>query len=335
MTVADYDEDTEIEMEQESDAEKIIEKKEEIMMSNPSGKNESPFEFIPNKSVDTYQAAGDSHDPGYSVSAIILQKERNNGTLRFKFYQCFVCVDNFTEFTNYFSLCHHIEQAHCLKLDDGQIEWKCPFCNYGQTFRKIVRLTMVRLLNHMNVYHNFGFPSCIDLHACTVPGCSFKCLKRAHLKCAHQATHEDRVPCEKCGKIFRASYLKEHGMICEHAERMQTSVKCSHCDKEYSSKYKLNYHMKLFHAEVKDRMKICTICSRQFTSNSSLLEHSVKAHNVNLTNKPIFSCPKCPYQSTIKKLLKAHIQNRHTETKSFVCTSCQKCFNAESKFFLK
>ena len=256
--------------------------------------------------------------------------------LRFKFYQCFVCVDNFTEFTDYFSLCRHIEQEHCLELDDGRTEWKCPFCNYRQTFgRKLGRLKMMRLLNHMNVNHNFGFPSCIDPYACTVPGCSFKCLRRDELISSHKFVHEDRVPCEKCGKILRANIFEKHGMTCKQAERTQASAKCSHCDKEFSSKWSLKSHMNSFHAEVKDHIKICTICSKQFTSNSSLLEHSVKAHNLNIADRPILTCPKCPFQSTIEGRLKKHFQNRHTETKSFVCTSCQKCFNSKCKFFSK
>ena len=87
MTVEDYDEDTEIE-EQDSHEEIKIEK-EEITMSHPSGKIESPFELIPNKSVNTYQAAGDSHDPGYSESALILQEERNHGTAAFQILSVF------------------------------------------------------------------------------------------------------------------------------------------------------------------------------------------------------------------------------------------------------
>ncbi len=98
------------------------------------------------------------------------------------------------------------------------------------------------------------------------------CGKRFSTKASlehHKQSHEEKVPCEECGKLLKPNYLKSH-MKSMHDGGKPSKHQCENCGKIFKRWVNLDQHLKC-HSDI--RPHSCDLCDSKFK-----LPHQLRAH---------------------------------------------------------
>ncbi|XP_030762145.1 GDNF-inducible zinc finger protein 1-like [Sitophilus oryzae] len=119
--------------------------------------------------------------------------------------------------------------------------------------------------------------------------------------------------------IFRKSLDKHQQIHLPPGERQQ--FPCAHCDKKYTSKTNVQHHLQNNHIDsrAKELNKLqkkvyrCSTCSYQARDMSGLRQHNL----VHLApeERQMFACAHCEKKYTLKRNLRRHLTDDHTDTR--------------------
>lgn len=90
---------------------------------------------------------------------------------------------------------------------------------------------------------------------------------------------------------------------------------CNYCDYRCRNKFYLKEHIQYKHT--KDTNFSCQECDYKCVTKTALTTH-IHKH----TGEKPYACDLCEYRSSEIRLLKLHMQRKHTETKKFSCPLC-------------
>ena len=251
-------------------------------------------------------------------------------------FKCFVCRHSVDVFPCYKQLKHHITQTH---TSTDRHHLKCSYCSdFRVKFEKgINQKSLGRVLGHMISSHNHEVPDFLMPYHCKHGDCTFTSLVfydiKDHNNRHRMLTQRQTVACDKCGKLMLPVSMKLHRRACVMDDTTKAECfPCSYCEKELRTEMGLSRHIMVHHNNRKDYL--CTHCPRRFASRSELEDHTFCRHGENLFNKTVFKCSKCLFQTIKEFQLKRHVNQAHSNTKTFECTVCQKCFKTKSKNYV-
>ena len=212
----------------------------------------------------------------------------------------------------HFKLPNHIQLVHPDKVE----KFICDDC--GKVFDFELFLKRHQSFNHPKE----GFLSC---HLCTkkVPrvrmnkhlsthhdiGITRKCKQcdfvstLGHLKNHILEHHNEKVECDICHEVFKASVIRQHKRLAHIIGR----VKCDLCSMTFRSKWGVRQHIRQVHEREKN-LKQCPHCDFTTVSKRSYKLH-VNAH----TGEKPYQCPHCEYQVIVKRHLTNHIMKKHAD----------------------
>ena len=139
-----------------------------------------------------------------------------------------------------------------------------------------------------------------------------KMISSINIKTHIRNLHEERqkLPCEKCGKIFGNSVLlKKHLGRCGNNDK---PYQCDQCEKRFKQEGSLKEHVKIVHEGIKDAFS-CDQCGKTFGRYASLDQHIKGVHE----KKKDFKCHLCPGAFLIKQMLEKHIRAVHENVREF------------------
>ena len=133
------------------------------------------------------------------------------------------------------------------------------------------------------------------VHCCQV--CNFRTVKLYLFK-SHESLHSDeRFPCKTCSKSFKTVLiLKAH----ENKIHSDKITKCSECT--FTSKY------------------VATVKA-----------HEYRTHNITSDKQTVYHCHYCNYSNVDRATLRKHERFKHSDEKSFLCSSCPKAFKHKNQ----
>ncbi|XP_074538840.1 zinc finger protein 1035 [Halichoeres trimaculatus] len=213
----------------------------------------------------------------------------------------------------------------------------CSFC--GKCFS-----TIESLVKHKRCHKEERPYPCLQ--------CGKKFKKHAHL-IGHKVTHQKKVQCTVCKKIFPTiGELIQHRRL--HPKRGK--LKCPYCNVEYDHPSHLLRHVRSHQKQEEnatkheDRLEVkkqqsverveekeedsrpkehqCSLCKEQFTDAQELRKHCL-THLSSSSNK----CPFCKKRFSNRRSLLRHLV-MHSGDKSFSCSHCGKQFYRDVYFEL-
>ena len=162
---------------------------------------------------------------------------------------------------------------------------KCYVCGKEVTKRS--------MNHHLSLYHDIGL-----VKKCK--HCDFKSTF-GQLKRHIAENHNEKVECDICHEVFRASVIRQHVRQAHVIGR----IKCEHCELTFRTRWGKNEHVKTIHEKDKHAKK-CPHCDYKTVFKYRLHWH-IKGHQ---GLKP-YSCEYCDYQVGKKKELMKHLLKMH------------------------
>ncbi|KAM9482764.1 POZ (BTB) and AT hook-containing zinc finger 1 isoform 3-T3 [Clarias gariepinus] len=120
--------------------------------------------------------------------------------------------------------------SYHVRSHDGAVGKPYVCQNCGKGFSRPDHLN-----GHIKQVHTTERP-----HKCQICNASFATRDRLR---SHLACHEDKIPCQVCGKFLRAAYMTDH--LKKHSEGPHNY--CSICNKGFSTASYLKVHVKTHH----------------------------------------------------------------------------------------
>ncbi|KAJ1074105.1 hypothetical protein K5549_017574, partial [Capra hircus] len=184
--------------------------------------------------------------------------------------------------------------SYHVRSHDGSVgkPYTCQSC--GKGFSRPDHLN-----GHIKQVHTSERP-----HKCQTCNASFATRDRLR---SHLACHEDKVPCQVCGKYLRAAYMADHlkkhsegpGNFCSICNR--EGQKCSHQDPiESSDSY----------GDLSDASDLKTP-EKQSTNGSFSCDMAVPKNKMESDGEKKYPCPECGSFFRSKSYLNKHIQKVH------------------------
>lgn len=139
--------------------------------------------------------------------------------------------------------------------------------------------------------------------------------------------------CQKCHRVF-AQYKSclKHQKMCNGSVRPNPIV-CPVCKHSFYDKQTLKRHIKRMHSSPPKTKAIfrCEECQTEFVMKHKLKEHNAIKHGLGQSSvKTLVKCPysDCDFQHEKKRIVKAHVTNRHGNENHKQCTICvYKCLS--------
>ena len=139
--------------------------------------------------------------------------------------------------------------------------------------------------------------------------------------------------CQKCHRVF-AQYKSclKHQKMCNGSVRPNPIV-CPVCKHSFYDKQTLKRHIKRMHSSPPKTKAIfrCEECQTEFVMKHKLKEHNAIKHGLGQSSvKTLVKCPysDCDFQHEKKRIVKAHVTNRHGNENYKQCTICvYKCLS--------
>ena len=155
------------------------------------------------------------------------------------------------------------------------------------------KVPRVRMNTHLSVHHDIGLTrKCKQCDFVSTLG---------NLKNHVLEHHNEKVECDVCHEVFRASVIRQHK---RHAHIIGR-IKCNYCESTCGSKSDLVKHIRNVHEREKN-LKQCPHCDFTTVSKRSYKLH-VDAH---AGIKP-HHCAICDYQTIEKRHLANHMKKKH------------------------
>uniref|UniRef100_A0A5F8H2A5 POZ/BTB and AT hook containing zinc finger 1 n=1 Tax=Monodelphis domestica TaxID=13616 RepID=A0A5F8H2A5_MONDO len=192
----------------------------------------------------------------------------------------------------------------------GEKPYSCPVC--GLRFKRKDRMSY-HVRSHdgsvgkpyicQSCGKGFSRPRLARPHGCT---CNASFATRDRLR-SHLACHEDKVPCQVCGKYLRAAYMADH--LKKHSEGPSNfcsicnreGQKCSHQDPiESSDSY----------GDLSDASDLKTP-EKQSANGSFSCDMAVPKNKMEPDGEKKYPCPECGSFFRSKSYLNKHIQKVH------------------------
>lgn len=249
--------------------------------------------------------------------------------------QCFLCPYSDVVFHSITFLYNHIKDAHSVCDDIGKRVLKCPECSTKKQMKRhgVDRDLLARLLNHLIVKHKWNVPEFVVPYYCSHPDCGFFSIQLRNLT-AHLRRHteQEKVPCDKCGKFLNPLSFREHSLSCAVSVEERRVFHCIQCDKTFTKKQGLESHVRIKHENIKNFL--CSHCTMRFGSGRELEEHAFNLHRINPRNKPVLTCPQCPFVTIKVARFEKHCKYVHVKVREHSCAVCNKRFKTIGKYNL-
>ena len=159
----------------------------------------------------------------------------------------------------------------------------------------------------MQLYHVVDMPV-------TCKKCKVKSINPQEHRAHNEIFHNERDPCNKCGKLITKQSMKTH---IETHIRSKETFSCNICAYKSNRKGNLEIHI----TKHSDKKKYgCKNCDKNFTWPSSLKSHMLAAHSKSNLN---FICDICTHSFKDGGNLKKHMFT-HKEERPHTCDKCGK-----------
>ena len=208
------------------------------------------------KRSNAKQSSLEKSKEGNDVNTITSQLKRK---IRQDKFFCCVCEKYFRTKER---MLNHVKRKH-----GPTLPIECPLCL--QTFANSNQLKYHKYTVHREVSLNQ------DQIQCDICSQVFTTRKRLNY---HKATaHKEKIPCEDCGQLYPAVYIKSH-VKQAHTEK----ATCTLCGKQVRS---LKDHMASVHTADNEKQFHCEQCGKGFGNQRSLNDHM----NIHLDIRP-YAC---------------------------------------------
>ena len=166
--------------------------------------------------------------------------------------------------------------------------------------------------------------------------CSFS-SKRKHNVKRHVRLHLPKLPklpnmedfsktilCDQCGAAFKTKVGLELHVRNKHLKVFR--FKCTLCPAAFNMLSAFQGHLASHHKKL--RVK-CSECGAEFRYKQSLMDHKMRAHAHNVTEKKMYSCFDCQQDFSCSNTLQEHMRGKHS-AKRYECPKCDKIFKWRS-----
>ncbi|XP_070331695.1 POZ-, AT hook-, and zinc finger-containing protein 1 isoform X4 [Odocoileus virginianus] len=140
-------------------------------------------------------------------------------------------------------------------------------------------------------------------HKCQTCNASFATRDRLR---SHLACHEDKVPCQVCGKYLRAAYMADH--LKKHSEG--PSNFCSICNRGQKCSHQDPIESSDSYGDLSDASDLKTP-EKQSTNGSFSCDMAVPKNKMESDGEKKYPCPECGSFFRSKSYLNKHIQKVH------------------------
>ncbi|XP_047618339.1 POZ-, AT hook-, and zinc finger-containing protein 1 isoform X4 [Phacochoerus africanus] len=139
-------------------------------------------------------------------------------------------------------------------------------------------------------------------HKCQTCNASFATRDRLR---SHLACHEDKVPCQVCGKYLRAAYMADH--LKKHSEG--PSNFCSICNRGQKCSHQDPIESSDSYGDLSDASDLKT--PEKQSTNGSFCDMAVPKNKLESDGEKKYPCPECGSFFRSKSYLNKHIQKVH------------------------
>ncbi|ELT87593.1 hypothetical protein CAPTEDRAFT_209794 [Capitella teleta] len=256
--------------------------------------------------------------------------------LKFTTYKCFLCETE-PQFEDRDELGLHLLESHVKVSETGKKTLSCPMCEESKPMKKLRPFwtekdeaghALVKVLQHLYHEHQRTVPDYIVTWKC--PRCEYFTVRKYNHR-THLLSHAEPVQCRYCPAKIKPSCMKVHLISCPnymHRRKPGGGVKCPKCGKMFALKNSLSVHLTRVHSN--KRNLSCFVCNKSFLTNKEMISHLFNKHNLNIENRQIFKCDKCPFQDLNVSELRKHIKRVH-HSSHHLCDTCGKVFNHPGK----
>lgn len=122
-----------------------------------------------------------------------------------------------------------------------------------------------------------------------------------------------RLPCEKCGEMFKPFDLKSHW----ERHKIDPEYKCDSCEKAFVCM--LAYHR--HGSRVHNKENKCEKCGKKFSKTDYFIRHLKFGHA-----EKTYACVLCAFATPESNQLRMHMEKRHLKNYSLFCNVCSKGF---------
>lgn len=222
--------------------------------------------------------------------------------LKFSAYKCFLCETE-PEFGDRDELGLHLLESHVRVSETGKKSLACPMCEDTKPMKKLRPFwtekdeaghALVKVLQHLYHEHQRTVPPYVATWKC--PRCDYFTVRKYNHR-THLLSHADPVQCRYCPAKIKPSCMKIHLISCPnyvHRRKPGGGVKCPKCGKMFALKNSLSVHLTRVHSN--KRNLSCFVCNKAFLTNKEMISHLFNKHNLNIENRQVFKCDKCPFQ---------------------------------------
>lgn len=200
------------------------------------------------------------------------------------------------------------DEKPLLIVKNGKVMYICGECDFESDSMTFILSHRARA--HLNNMGHYKCPKCPNSYK--TPGL----LKR------HTSVHHNSHICEHCDKKFSNKHSFERHINIYH-KVSKLEFQCVKCNADFDTMDKMEDHL-VIHYMDPSSIFMCNHCDRTFTTSAAKNKH------IDLEHMTEVECNICYVILPSKEALDKHNNSVHqpkkTGNKTYVCTTCSKCF---------